>query len=219
MAYIYKITNEVNQKCYIGKTHFSIEKRFKEHCNDCFQPRQEKRPLYSAMQKYGIEFFSIELIEETDNPEEREQYWIEYYNGYTEGYNATLGGDSRHYIDYALVIKTYGELQSLIDTATFLGIHEDSVRKILIEAKVPIKTSQEVIQIKYGNRIQMIDKNTLDIIQEFPSQKAAAQFLIENNYSNVTDVKGLAGKISLVARGKRKTCAGYIWRYPDKTEV
>ena len=55
MAYIYKITNDINDKIYIGKTNFSIEKRFQEHCKDAFRKRNEKRPLYNAMKKYGIE--------------------------------------------------------------------------------------------------------------------------------------------------------------------
>ena len=77
MAYIYEIINDVNDKRYIGKTEFDINKRFAEHCNDAFRERNKGRPLYKAIQKYGIEHFSIQLIEETDNPEEREIYWIE----------------------------------------------------------------------------------------------------------------------------------------------
>ena len=63
MAYIYKIINDVNDKIYIGKTECSIEKRFKEHCKDAFKERNEKRPLYAAMKKYGIDHFHIEEIE------------------------------------------------------------------------------------------------------------------------------------------------------------
>ena len=62
MSYIYKIINDINDKIYVGKTDFSIEKRFKEHCADAFRERNEKRPLYAAMRKYGIEHFHIELI-------------------------------------------------------------------------------------------------------------------------------------------------------------
>ena len=46
MAYIYEIINDINDKKYIGKTEFSIEKRFKEHCRDAFKEGEEKRPLY-----------------------------------------------------------------------------------------------------------------------------------------------------------------------------
>ena len=73
MAYIYKITNDINNKIYIGKTNFSIEKRWKEHLKTYKRENIEKRPLYNAMNKYGIEHFHIEQIEETDNPEEREK--------------------------------------------------------------------------------------------------------------------------------------------------
>ena len=41
MSFIYKITNDINNKVYIGKTAFSIEKRFKEHCKDAFKSTLE----------------------------------------------------------------------------------------------------------------------------------------------------------------------------------
>ena len=59
MAYIYRIINDINSKVYVGKTENPIEKRFKEHCVDAFRDRNEKRPLYAAMRKYGIEHFHI----------------------------------------------------------------------------------------------------------------------------------------------------------------
>ena len=54
MAFIYKITNQLNGKLYIGKTSLpSVEERFKEHIRASKQERNEKRPLYDAMNKYG----------------------------------------------------------------------------------------------------------------------------------------------------------------------
>ena len=93
MAYVYKITNRINQKVYIGQTSFSVEKRWKEHVQDI--NKHLDRPLYRALSKYGIENFSVETIEETDSPNEREIYWIEYYQSYHNGYNATTGGEGR----------------------------------------------------------------------------------------------------------------------------
>lgn len=46
MAFIYKITNDVNGKVYIGKTLFSVEKRWKEHFKDSKKERCKNRPLY-----------------------------------------------------------------------------------------------------------------------------------------------------------------------------
>lgn len=59
------------------------------------------------MQKYGIEHFTIELIEETDNPEEREQFWIQYYDSYHNGYNATLGGDGKKFLNYNQIYQLW----------------------------------------------------------------------------------------------------------------
>ena len=109
MAYIYKITNDINEKVYIGKTCNSIQKRFKEHCKDSSRLKLERRPLYSAMRKYGTDKFHIEAIEECayNVAGEREQYWIEFYDSYKNGYNATLGGDGKPFYDYDKMLKLY----------------------------------------------------------------------------------------------------------------
>ena len=113
MAYIYKITNLINNKCYIGKTLNTIQERWREHCSDYKKRDEEKRPLYSAMNKYGIENFKIEEIEQCneDIVNDREKYWIEYYGSFKKGYNATLGGDGKAYLDRKLLIKTYNGKQ------------------------------------------------------------------------------------------------------------
>ena len=79
MGYIYKITNKVNGKIYIGKTIKTIEERFKRHIYDS---RRNNSYFYNAIKKYGIENFIIEEIENVDNSKlnEREKYWISFYN-------------------------------------------------------------------------------------------------------------------------------------------
>ena len=102
MGYIYKITNIINGKVYIGKTEFTIKRRFKQHCEDCKKERlNEVRPLYRAMKKYGVDNFISEEIEQCDNSIlcDREKYWIQYYDSYKHGYNATIGGDGTPRID------------------------------------------------------------------------------------------------------------------------
>lgn len=211
MAYIYQIINDINNKIYIGKTEFSIDKRFKEHCSDAFKERNEKRPLYSAMRKYGIEHFHIELIEETDNPEEREKYWIEQKQSFKNGYNATLGGDGKKYLDYDLIIASYKEIKSIKDTAISLGISSDSVSNVLRANNISIITSSEVIQKKYGKVVNMYDlQNTF--LKTFPSVNAAAKYMIENNLTGckMTTIKQ---HITEVCMGKRKTAAKFKWKY------
>ena len=211
MAYIYQIINDINNKIYIGKTEFSIDKRFKEHCSDAFKERNEKRPLYSAMRKYGIEHFHIKLIEETDNPEEREKYWIEQKQSFKKGYNATLGGDGKKYLDYDLIIASYKEIKSVKDTAISLGISSDSVSNILRANNISIITSSEVIKKKYGKVVNMYDlQNTF--LKTFPSVNAAAKYMVENNLTGckMTTIKQ---HITEVCMGKRKTAAKFKWKY------
>lgn len=211
MAYIYKITNDINDKIYIGKTEFSIEKRFKEHCRDAFKRNNEKRPLYSAMRKYGIEHFYVELIEETDIPEEREIYWIEKERSFKNGYNATLGGDGRKYIDYDLVIATYNEIKSIKDTANKLNISTDSVSNILHANNIPVIISPKIIQQKYGKIVNMYDLQD-NFIRTFPSINTAAKYMIENNLTKCKN-STIHRHITEVCTGKRQTAAKYKWKY------
>ena len=131
MAYIYQIQNDINNKIYVGKTEFSIEKRWKEHCSDYKKEEYRHRPLYKAINKYGIEHFHISLLEETNNPEERERYWIEKLNSFKYGYNATMGGEGKKYIDWDLVVSVYKEVKNQKKTADLLNINETTVRNIL----------------------------------------------------------------------------------------
>ncbi len=91
---IYKITNLINNKSYIGKSK-NIENRFAYHKMPSCWLKEKNKPLYRAFQKYGIDSFTFDIIEEcsADELNNKEIYWIGYYNSYKNGYNATIGGD------------------------------------------------------------------------------------------------------------------------------
>lgn len=89
--YIYKITNKINQKIYIGQTIHPIEERLKRHFQDALSGRVETH-LAKAIRKYGVDNFYIELIDKAETQEEltkKEYYWIEQYNAINKGYNET----------------------------------------------------------------------------------------------------------------------------------
>lgn len=208
MAYIYSITNDINGKIYIGKTERNILKRWQEHCRDYLKEHLEKRPLYSAMKKYGLEHFHIELIEETDKAEERERYWIEQKGSFKHGYNATLGGDGKPYIDYDLVEATYKELQNINEVARRLKIDRGTISKILHSRSLLVLKSTEVTQKKFGKIVNQYDLQG-NYLQSFPSAKAAADSLNKTTKTS----NGATSHITDVCKGKRKTAYGFIWRF------
>ncbi len=206
MAYIYKITNDINQKIYVGKTERTVEERFLEHCRAFKRESCEKRPLYSAMRKYGIEHFHIELIEETDNPEEREIYWIEKLGSFKNGYNATLGGDGKKYLDYDLIVDTYKEIKNQKEVAKYLNISEKTVRKILQGRKI------QTVAPKIGNKpVSCLDRDG-NFISHFESCGDGARWVASQRVSKAS-IDTIAKRIADVARGERKTAYNYIWRF------
>lgn len=93
MVGIYKITNKLSGKCYIGQSN-NIERRFKEH-----QQKGEKSriPVDIAIKKYGKDTFTYEVLEECDISQlnERETYYINLYHSNIDGYNCNTGGEQQ----------------------------------------------------------------------------------------------------------------------------
>ena len=102
MTGIYLITNLINNKVYVGQS-TDIERRWSEHLRSA-QPekysirsaRDSKTPIHLAMQKYGINNFTLQILEQCQRSEldDKEQYWIDYYHSTEKdiGYNITNGG-------------------------------------------------------------------------------------------------------------------------------
>lgn len=92
---IYKITNLINNKSYIGQTTKSLEKRLGIHKRCAFNYNKEYA-LYRAFRKYGIENFKWEIICEClsiDEMNEKEIYYINLHQTFgISGYNMTSGG-------------------------------------------------------------------------------------------------------------------------------
>lgn len=176
MSYIYKITNLINGKQYVGQTSLTIQDRFKEHLKD--SRKQLDRPLYRAINKYGEENFIIEEIEECslDIVNEREIYWIDKLGTYSNGYNATLGGEGRPLIDYSLIYDLYvNKKMTLIDIRRQTGHDVKRISKILQAKGI---TQEEIIQRsqeKCKKKVQMLDKKTLEKITEFDSVADASK--------------------------------------------
>ena len=133
---IYKITNRINVKVYIGQTKRTLERRWKEHC--C--PKGGCPLLKRAINKYGKENFTVEQIDvanDVDELNKKEIYWIDYYKSANEnyGYNLSLGGEIGTFNESTLKKMS---LSHTGDKNYFYGKHhtEASKRKMSETSKI-----------------------------------------------------------------------------------
>ena len=127
---IYKITNIINEKVYIGQS-INILRRWNEHIRELNKNLHVNKYLQSSWNKYGEENFKFEIVEECKIEElnEKEVYYINKYNSYRNGYNGTIGGDG-HIVDkknvYELdnklnIVNIYDNVQTV---AEYFGVSD-----------------------------------------------------------------------------------------------
>ncbi len=201
MAFIYKIVNSLNNKIYIGKTEKeNPNDRFKQHLLDSNKTYKNKRPLYDAIKKYGKHNFTFDVLEKTENASDREKFYIDFYDAYKNGYNATPGGDGRPYVtNYEEIIEYFNSGDfSLVDVANHFNIHRDTVRTILKKFKIDYN--------KFKRRRLKVYKFLKDgtFVESFDDCRSAA--------ISLGNIK-LNSHISECCKNKRNSASGFIWKY------
>ena len=134
---IYKITNKINSKIYIGKTTKTLEERFLKHK---YNHKTQNTYLYKAMRKYGIENFVIEVLEITTHLDEREKYWI---STMKPQYNMTAGGEGGNTSsspNFISAMKKYHETKTKDSYATYGMKGKTSRNKggVLVQNRCPV---------------------------------------------------------------------------------
>lgn len=140
LGIIYIITNDINNKVYIGQTIQELQKRWHRHCQKSCSNAEEKMAIKQAILKYGKEHFKIQElckcpVEELNN---KEIYYINLYNSYKKGYNSTIGGQSS-----TKPLKLISEQEPIIELYK-LGF---SLREIANEYQVDKATIKHIIEI------------------------------------------------------------------------
>ena len=157
---IYKITNKVNGKSYIGQTRYTIEFRWKQH-----QHKNDNTYFHNAIHKYGIENFSIEILEKCniEDLNSREIFYIAKYDTFKNGYNLTIGGDGNRKL---LLDDSYSEIKELYlsgfssnKIATLYKVDKASIVKILKSLDVKIKS----------NKLNINHQEFLELVQDYQS--------------------------------------------------
>lgn len=214
-GYIYLIENKINQKKYVGKTYFSIEERWRQHIRESKRDRSKNRPLYRALNKYGIENFVISELEYIENLEEREKYWINNYDSFHQGYNATLGGDGTVYFDHTdeEVIEQYNKLLTVKAVAQYFNCDTDTISNRLKNNGIKIESGGNIYnpnRLWVAKKIEQYDLKN-NYLRSFDSLSRAGEWLISNGYATGS-ARHAGCNISRCARGIRNSAYGFKWK-------
>lgn len=211
MGYIYKITNKENGKIYIGKTTYTIEKRFSQHISASIT--NEKKVDYNylihkAIRKYGTKSFIIECIEEIneDKLSQREIYWINFYNSCileegSNGYNMTYGGEGHSKIDKKEVEEMWNNGYGSILIAKKLGHHSISIRNILSTIE------------NYSNELDFIRNTGIKVYQYNSKGELVNSFLSIKDAAE--NIRVNPSCISKCCNGHKNSAGGYFWSFDD----
>jgi group I intron endonuclease len=214
-GFIYKIYSDKTNLVYIGQTKRTLERRFYEHLKRS-EENTNNRKLYNAFQEYGTESFHIKLIETCNikDLDEREKFWISYYDSYNNGLNATTGGASRPKYNHEEIAERLKQYPYPTKIANEFNCSPDIVREIAQKENITVKNTGNEIFLKKIKAVNQYSKEG-KFIKTFNSIADAARYLIDAGYahSNKSNASGVRNKIVLVAKNKRKTAYGFIWKY------
>ena len=161
-GYIYKVSNTVNSKPYIGQTTRTSEERFDEHLKACTAKDRCKQKFYAAINELGKDKFYVETIDSANSQEElneKEKYWINYYDSIENGYNSIPGGSEQNPMDFAPTkekhdakMRSAEVRQKISETMSRLrteqGFSEEHKQKIK-EARAKRKQERAALGLKF----------------------------------------------------------------------
>ena len=179
-GFIYKITNTINGKFYIGQTIQNVKERFYQHCATKCSKAVSNMAIHRAIKKYGKSNFTVEVIEEIDsaNLNDRERYWIKYYNSYNNGYNSTKGGQDGcklfKDLDVESIIKEYNTGKSLRTLGTIFKVDKQTIKDLLIRHNIKLRTTRTY---------KLSQKDRDKVLEDFASGLSRKEIMIKWNIS------------------------------------
>lgn len=218
---VYRHVNKINGKCYVGITNQRyLRCRWGPGGNRYHQDGQKK--FWSAIVKYGWNNFDHEVLEENiqtpQEANEREQYWIAYYDSFKHGYNATTGGSGAtgHVVTKEQKRKM-GEVN--IGNKHHVQKHSEETKKIISERNKG-KHLNPRTEFKKGNKSWLegrVGEFGKPVLQYDVNGNFVKEWL--NIYSVVKFFNGEGGKsetcIRCCCKGTRKRYKGFLWRYKE----
>lgn len=136
--YIYKLTNLLNNKIYIGQTN-NINRRMQEHKHD----KRKNKPIHAAIVKYGWENFKLDILYYGENYNEEEKKWIKFYDSQNKdkGYNIVEGGQDSSGESNPASVLTQEQVNNVVE---LLLNTDKTTREISEETGVSIRNIEHI---------------------------------------------------------------------------
>lgn len=235
IGYIYKLTNEVNGKVYIGKT-INITRRLTQHT--IITPKYNHH-LGNAIKKYGINSFQEDVLVslKSDNTKKLnatlsalERFCIKKFDTYNNGYNSTIGGEGTSGFKWSQESKK--KLSNSLKSYFQTEVGRKHIQKCINSNKGRIVSESTREKIGIGNRGKIVSLEAKEKIRNYQlvaakdRYKPVIQLDMNNNiiaeYVSITEAsKQLLGSsnytphITSCCKGTRKSAYGYKWRYKE----
>lgn len=203
--YVYKLTNLINDKIYIGQTN-NIDRRMQEHKHD----KRNNKPIHAAIVKYGWENFMLDILYYGEDYNEEEKKWIKFYDSQNKdkGYNIVKGGqDSSGESNPAAVLT-----QEQVDNVIKLLLNTNkSTREISKETGVSIRNIEHINvgdswhDKKYKYPIRKNNRLSDDIVNKIIDLLQNTNYSYEEIYVIVNVPKNIIGNINLGINYKKNT--------------
>ena len=196
MKGIYKFTNKINGKSYIGQS-VQLETRYNSHKRNYNNSNLSvyNSKFYRAIRKYGFENFDYEILIQSDNfttddLNQQEQYYIKKYDSYKNGYNMNYGGNqtgSNYFINEQTILKIKDMLKNNINISMseiarcfnlssptiVLSINRGQTYAFIGNYTYPIRIKEEIRKIAQGDnnsRALMTNEEVLSIRKSYVTQ-------------------------------------------------
>ena len=216
MYLIYKITNKINGKVYVGQTKHSLVQRFYSHT----RPESYCTKLKNAIKKYGKENFIIEQIDHSHDRHEadsKEIFWIKKYKSTNDkyGYNILNGGHkpSSKQKKKVLCIELNKFFESASDAADFFNCKKvETIARVCRGERPTFKGNHFAYLDSKGN--PMMDKIDINSKKRYKKTVCLETGVIFEDSKKASDLLGVSrNAVSMCCRGLTKTIKGYHFRY------
>lgn len=210
------IRNKINDKKYIGQS-IDIWYRYRNHLSESYNVNKKayNMAIHKAIRKYGKSNFELIVLEECPKEKlnEREIYWIEYYDTYNDGYNQTIGGDTlKNTIDRANIYRLWDEGKSIKDIREITKHGKHQIIRILegYDKYSPEESKRRGFSSASKTRGKTVYRYQMngEYIDEFWSIAEAGRKTGTRN----TD-------ISLCLNGSQQSANNYRWSFEKKDNI